>query len=324
MDFLLSDIHDDLASSIDALLTKADVPAVARAWATGDRTPSTRVFTQLAETGVFGLMIDEEHDGAGAGAVEMVVAAEQLGRHAMPGPLAETIAVAPDLLAGTPAAGRLAEIAAGCLVSVAIDPWTAGAADAVAAEHIYVVEGGVLAVGEVVGNSRPSVDPTRSVSTVRATDVIAETVDADRAALLGALATAAQLLGLGQGMLAMAAEYAVARRQFGRQIGSFQAVKHHLADVAIALEMARPLVLGAAVGVDGAVPDGTDVARDICAAKVAAADAAHLAARRALQVFGAIGYTAEHDLCLYLTKTRALMSAWGTPAQHRARILESL
>ena len=125
-------------------------------------------------------------------------------------------------------------------------------------------------------------------------------------------------------MLRLASDYALSRKQFGRQIGSFQAVKHHLADVAIALEMARPLVHGAAVGIDGGVPEGVDVSRDISAAKVAAADAAYLASRRALQVVGAIGYTSEHDLSLYITKTRALVSAWGTPAQHRARILESL
>lgn len=110
-------------------------------------------------------------------------------------------------------------------------------------------------------------------------------------------------------------------------------MKHHLADVAIALEMARPLVHGAAVGLDGnahwespvsATTEGVNVTRDVSAAKVAAADAAYLASRRSLQVLGAIGYTAEHDLSLYLTKTRALVSAWGTAAQHRALILETL
>lgn len=125
-------------------------------------------------------------------------------------------------------------------------------------------------------------------------------------------------------MLDLSAEYAKTRTQFHRAIGSFQAVKHHLADVAIALEMARPLVHGAAVGLDGQAPDGTDVSRDVSAARVAAGDAAYLASRRGLQVLGAIGYTAEHDFSLYLTKTRALLTAWGTPAHHRAAILETL
>ncbi|OPX16778.1 acyl-CoA dehydrogenase family protein, partial [Gordonia sp. i37] len=117
MDFLLADFHNDLAASVDALLTKADSPAVARAWAAGDRAPAANVFGQLADTGVFGLLIDDEHGGAGAGAVEMVVVAEVLGRHGVPGPLAETVAVAPTLLAGTDAADDLGAIAGGRLAS---------------------------------------------------------------------------------------------------------------------------------------------------------------------------------------------------------------
>jgi hypothetical protein len=104
--------------------------------------------------------------------------------------------------------------------------------------------------------------------------------------------------------------YAKQRSQFGRPIGAFQAVKHQLADVHVGLELARPLVHGAALS---AIP--------VSAAKIAAADAAYRAARCALQVHGAIGYTAEYDLSLWLTKVRALQSTWGTSAVHRARLL---
>ncbi|MFT4127858.1 MAG: acyl-CoA dehydrogenase family protein, partial [Gordonia sp. (in: high G+C Gram-positive bacteria)] len=130
MDFLLSDIHDDLASSIDALLTKADMPTVIRSWIAGDRGPAQTIFGQLAEIGVFGLLIDDDHGGAGAGAVEMVVALDQLGYHGVPGPLAETIAVAPALLgaAGLPSAVH-EHVAAGALVSVAAPPVAPLAAD---------------------------------------------------------------------------------------------------------------------------------------------------------------------------------------------------
>ena len=103
------------------------------------------------------------------------------------------------------------------------------------------------------------------------------------------------------------------RRQFGREIGSYQAIKHALADVRIALDFARPLVHGAALGEISA-----------SAAKVACADAAYLASRTALQVHGAIGYTQEFDLSIWITKVRALVTAWGTPAHHRARVLEGL
>jgi alkylation response protein AidB-like acyl-CoA dehydrogenase len=89
----------------------------------------------------------------------------------------------------------------------------------------------------------------------------------------------------------------------------------------VALDLGRPLVLGAAL----AVRDDLDVrARDVSAAKVAAADAAYLASRVSLQVHGAIGYTAEYDLALWITKVRALVSAWGTSAVHRARVLAAI
>ena len=107
------------------------------------------------------------------------------------------------------------------------------------------------------------------------------------------------------------------RVQFGRAIGSFQAVKHQLADVAIGLEFARPLLDAAALEL---ADRGPCAARDVSAAKIACAGAAHRAARTALQVHGAIGYTQEHDLGLWLTKVRALIPAWGTQAEHRARV----
>src|SRR5699024_2797035 len=111
------------------------------------------------------------------------------------------------------------------------------------------------------------------------------------------------------------------REQYGKPIGQNQAVKHLLADVAARLEMSRPLLYGAAV----ALGDGEATAsRDVSAAKVAAGRAAYLAARTALQVHGAIAYTAEHDLGLWLTKVRALLGVWGDATFHRARVLDAV
>ena len=107
---------------------------------------------------------------------------------------------------------------------------------------------------------------------------------------------------------------------FRSEIGSYQAIKHKLADVRIALDFARPLVHGAAL-VTGSTGER---ARAVSAAKVACADAAYLASRTGLQVHGAIGYTQEFDLSVWITKIRALVTAWGTPADHRARILQTL
>ena len=114
-------------------------------------------------------------------------------------------------------------------------------------------------------------------------------------------------------------EYARTRRQFGRPIGEFQAVRHQLANALVELEYARPLVYGAALA------HGTpDFAREVSAAKVMASEAAYRTARIALQVHGAIGYTDEYDLSLLIRKARALRAAWGSPTEHRARLMSAL
>lgn len=323
MDFLLDSTHTDLADAVDAITSRAGGVTVARAWSEGDRAPALAVYRQLAENGITGLLADDALGGSGAGAVEMIVAVEQLGRCALPGPVAETFAVVPAVLSAAGLGDELEPLLSGATTATcALPPVAVRAADPQDAAA-YLLTDGALHRG-LPGDALATVDPTRTVAELSAGDRLADGVDASAAADLGALATAAQALGLASAMCDLAAEYAKSRKQFGREIGSFQAVKHHLADVAIAVEMARPLVWGAAVAIDGGAPEGTDASRDCSAAKVAAADAADLAARRALQVLGAIGYTVEHDLSLYLTKARALRSAWGTPAWHRAQILETL
>jgi alkylation response protein AidB-like acyl-CoA dehydrogenase len=324
--FLLETEHTDLASSIDAMLTRADVPKVIRALVDGDTTPTMDVWSRLADTGVTALLVDEESGGMDAGAVEVVVAVEQLGRHCVPGPVAESVAVLPWLLSRTNRTDLLEPLLAGEPATLTHDVLARRAADTRLCSTVFALTGSRLTTASVVDTHR-SVDPARTISDVEPGETVADGVDAGRAGDLGALATAAQLLGLASGMLTLAADHARSRTQFGRPVGSFQAVKHHLADVAIAVEMARPLVHGAALAIDAegvadAVP--TDVPRDVSAAIVAAGRAADLAARTALQTLGAIGYTREHDLSLYLTKTRALLTAWGTPAQHRRRVLKAI
>ncbi|OYD66780.1 acyl-CoA dehydrogenase family protein [Rhodococcus sp. OK302] len=318
MRFALDSSHQDFAASIDALLTKSDMPAVIRAWNDGDTAPGKKVWQRLAETGVNGLVIAEEHDGLGADAIDLVVAIEQLGRHAVPGPVVETIAVVPTLLASV-APERLSALAEGSLATVAAPPNTPFALDANSVDLVLLAQGGAVNLG-VIGEAKASVDLSRKLFEVTAGDSLGN-ADFSAAFDMGALATAAQLLGLGQTLLEISTEYAKQRKQFGKVIGQFQAIKHHLAEVAVSLEMARPLLHGAALSVrDGSA----DASRDISAAKVACGDAAYKAARVGLQVHGAIGYTMEHDLSLWLTKVRALLTAWGTPAMHRARVVESL
>nr|WP_281365651.1 acyl-CoA dehydrogenase family protein [Nocardioides panzhihuensis] len=172
----------------------------------------------------------------------------------------------------------------------------------------------------VVGAQRRSVDPTRRLFDVTPGEEVAGG-DAGPALDLGTLACSAMLHGAGLRLLDDSVAYVKQRTQFGRPIGEFQAVKHLLADVRVALDFAAPLVHNAAVELETEAPTA---ARSVSAAKVAAGDAAYLASRTALQVHGAIGYTREFDLSLWILKVRALVGAWGTPTEHRARILESL
>ena len=130
------------------------------------------------------------------------------------------------------------------------------------------------------------------------------------------LLTSARLLGLGRAALDMAVGYAKQRVQFGRPIGEYQAVKHRLADALVGLEFARPLVYAAALS------PAAD--QEVSAAKVATGEAAYRAARASLQVHGAIGYTDEYDLSVYFKQIRSLYAAWGTPAEHRTRVLAAL
>jgi hypothetical protein len=277
----------DFAAALESLLSAADPVGAARAWAEGDHGPGLKLWIRLAELGVMSLTTE-------ATPVEVCIAFEALGRHAVPGPWVESAAYLPVAL------GREVEGVA----TVAVPPLVPYALDADIADHVYVGSALAQTVGDRVG----SVDPTRHLF-----PVVGEGEVHEEAFDLAVLATAAQLLGAGERILADSVTYVKQRRQFGREIGSYQAIKHRLSDVRIALDFARPLVLGAALG---GVPAS--------AAKVAAGDAAYLASRTGLQVHGAIGYTQELALSLWLTKVRALVTAWGTPAYHRNRILEGL
>ncbi|MEU4454723.1 acyl-CoA dehydrogenase family protein [Nocardioides sp. NPDC023903] len=343
------------SEALDDLLTAADVPSVSRAWAAGDHSAGLKLWQRLAELGVTGLLVPEEHGGVGATPVDLTVAFERLGYHGVPGPWIESASVAPGLLAGTPDSDLLPRVASGeAIVSVAPAAW---AVDADISERTYALKncvgldtpppsgsGGstsdaLVEPGErqragvetntvpsanlrhaVVGAERKSVDPTRRLFDVTPGAEIA-TIDTTTALDLGTLACSAQLHGAGLRLLDDSVAYVKQRTQFGRPIGEFQAVKHLLADVRVALDFAAPLVHNAAVELDAGTPTS---GRAVSAAKVAAGDAAYLASRTALQVHGAIGYTREFDLSLWILKVRALVGAWGTPAEHRARILESL
>jgi alkylation response protein AidB-like acyl-CoA dehydrogenase len=339
MNFALSAEQQQFAASLHDMLAAADCPAGVRSWAAGDRKAGLEIWRSLADAGVTGLMVAAGHGGLGADPVDLVIACEEIGHHAVPGPVAESIAAVPVLLAAAGGETWLPALANGDLIAtLAAPPWLPFAADADVAGLVLLgleAAGGpggsspradtaTLARG-VTGRTYHSVDAARTLTEVTAGEPIASGphVAAALATALdfGALACAAEVLGAGRALLEQTAGHARQRVQFGQPVGSFQAVKHHLADALIGLEFARPLLFGAAVALAGG---SADARRDVSAAKVACADAASRAARTALQVHGAIGYTAEHDVSLYLTRVRALVPAWGSQSEHRARVLAAL
>jgi alkylation response protein AidB-like acyl-CoA dehydrogenase len=330
MDFTLAPEHQQFGAALHEMLAAADGPAAARCWAGGDRGPGLKIWRSLADLGATALAVPAGHGGLGAHPAALVVACEELGHHAVPGPVAESLAVVPQLLVAADQRDlreSLSRLAAGDLIAtVAAPPVMPYAADADAAGLVLFAEPEISGLSVArLGTTRRSVDPARTVTEVAAGPLIADRAAAasvlTKALDFGALATAAQLLGAGRAMLDATVQHARHRVQFGHRVGSFQAVKHQLADVLIGLEFAKPLLFAAAVGL---ASDSSTSSRDVSAARVACADAAHLAARVGLQVHGAIGYTAEHDASVWLTKIEALRRAWGSQAWHRARVLAAV
>jgi alkylation response protein AidB-like acyl-CoA dehydrogenase len=277
--------------------------------------------------GVPGLLVPEEAGGLGLDEVAAAVVWEQTGYAAVPFGVVEIAGVVAPLLA------QAEEVRAGLLASVLTGeerpvvqapeassvPWF----DAAATRHVVALAVEAATIGDVDrAVATRSVDGARRLAEVVAVEPVAlvggEVALAVRRATLG---TAAQLVGLTQRMLDMTVAYVIERRQYGVAIGSFQAVKHHLADVRLQLEFARPAVLGAAWALATRQPTA---ARDTSMAKALASDCAQLAARKALQCHGAIGHTVEYDLHLFVKRAWALARAWGDAAQHRDAVARAI
>lgn len=376
MRFLLDPEQRAFADSLDAMLTAADTPSAVRSWSRGEQASGRALWRRVAGAGVFALAVPEAYEGLGPRPVELAVAFVELGRHAVPGPVVETVAAAallaalddsapakrllPALASGestaTLATGRYAldADAADVRLTVSTPHTSAGPAEeAAGAEGARTVSEATAPVPRAAGAAarpvgtwprpaelrlappprqspehprpepavttpyRRSLDPARRLFlTPTGGELLAVgpqvTAAVSHALTWARLATAAQSLGVGLALLDRTVTYVKQRTQFGVPIGSFQVVKHQLADAKIALEFARPLLFGAALTMDPA---------DVAAAKVTACEAAYATARTALQLHGAIGYTAEYDLSLWLTKARALYTSWGSPSECRAAVL---
>jgi alkylation response protein AidB-like acyl-CoA dehydrogenase len=300
MNFAFTDDQLAFAGAVREVLRTHCPPAALRT----ERTPA---WGRLAELGLFTALVPEEAGGLGLRLADLVPALEETGRACLPGPVAETAVAGPYLVA-EPA--RLSGLKVGF-----------GPGSLVADADLVDL---VVSCGRISGTAKlepvPGTDPCRRMFEVELAE--SAPVDTSVALPLVTVATAAQLLGVGRRLVDSTVAYARARTQFGVPVGSFQAVKHQLADAAVALEFAAPLVYRAAL--TAGPPARASAARDVSAAKAAAGEAALLAARVALQVHGAVGYTEELDLRFWLARARSLSSLYGTGPRHRATVRATL
>jgi alkylation response protein AidB-like acyl-CoA dehydrogenase len=310
--FAFDEDHLALRDAVRTLLAKECTPADIRAsWDTETGRSPAR-WTALAEMGVVGLLVPEGHGGMGMDEIALVGVLEESAKAGLPEPLAAVAAVAAPLLADVAPAEFcnqwLPRIAGGEAIAILGLAGTTYVDDAHVADVLLMTDGSTLHAvdpGAVTMTPQPMLDRSRRRFRVdwrpNAGNCIAFSAAPSLAAAAdrSALAAAAGALGIARKLLAMATEYATVREQFGVPIGTFQAVKHQLADVAVAVEFAAPAVYRAAWSV---ATEHSDRHRHVTMAESMARRAAHHAARTALQVHGAIGYTDEHDLHLWLRR----------------------
>jgi alkylation response protein AidB-like acyl-CoA dehydrogenase len=320
----------DFAASVRELLADVADPAALRvAWDDADgRVPG--VWKRLAEAGVLGLTVPEEYGGSGADLTTLLPVLVETGRAALPEPLVETV-VGAGLLAqvgGLIAEDWLPRVVAG-EVSIAVQLGPGELVSAAPWADLLLVpdHAGVLCAvprDEATINVEASVDGGVRLATVDVppgAGFALGGIDIEAAFDAAVVAVAAQQTGLGEAMLDMGVRYANQREQFGVVIGSFQAIKHQLADAYVANSFATPVVARAAWSV---VQEAPTRSRDASHAKYAATVAAQRAARTALQVHAGIGYTFEHDLHMWMKRTWTLSSLWGTAAWHKARVAKDV
>lgn len=333
MDFTFTEEQQMMAGAFRELLDDLCSPEALRAAAEKRGDESGARWARIAELGLPGVLAPEAAGGMGLGDTDFVLIAEEAGRAALPEPLVEQAGIAVPLLAGlAPHAPRAAEIlaqAASGALRVAVgapgNPFVLGAAQAgvlllADGDEVHLVER--AGVGLV---AQPSIDTLRALARIEwqpsaATRLVSGAAGRTawaRAFERGALYAAAQCLGLTQRMIDIAVAYACERTQFGRPIGSYQAIKHHLATVQVKLEFARAHVYAAAARV---VDADQRAAAAVSSAKLAAGDAAELAARTGIQVHGAMGYSWEVDLHFYMKRAWALIGSWGDRSFHMRRV----
>lgn len=341
MKFSFTNDQHEFATGLRTLLerefTASDLRVV---WESGTGNDAA-LWKRLAEMGVLSMMLPTADGGLGGDFVDSVLLVEELGRAGVPGPVLETMTVGALALRGTQWAAGIADGSVAVTAALMGERYVPHASSCVVlliadGDAVRAIENPELsqsAIEGIDGGRRLSAlagtgDGDGAGSEAEAGDGsgtgtrgVVLAADRDHLVDAGALAASAYLLGLSSRMLAIAGDYARDRRQFGQPIGSFQAVKHLMADALLKVEFARPAVYRAAWSHANGVET---VGRDVSMAKALASDAAQKAARSALQVHGAIGYTWECDLQLFMKKAWALIPAWGSASYHRRRVADAV
>ncbi|WP_157020221.1 acyl-CoA dehydrogenase family protein [Mesorhizobium xinjiangense] len=328
MDFRFTEEQEMIAETLESLLGDICSTAHLRKMIDAGQTYEASRWQALAELGLCGVLVPEDLGGLGLSEIEFVRIAEICGAFLLPEPLVESAGVALPLLAqicGTDTALKdiVAQLAVGEGHAVLFHPAMPLAAHADTARFVLRSDGkrikygrpgemGVqaqlaadpltplfsIAVGEGCSDSLPSEQIEKAVATAR-----------DR----GALFAAARMTGIAQSALDQAVAYAREREQFGKPIGSYQAVKHRLAEVQVAIEFVRPVLYAAAA----LVARGDDLARaHVAHAWLRAGETVRLATERAVHVHGAMGYSWEADIHLFLKRALVLSRSWGSRDLH--------
>ncbi|MFM7066998.1 MAG: acyl-CoA dehydrogenase family protein [Gammaproteobacteria bacterium] len=353
MDFTFSEEQRMMATAVRELLDDVCTPAqlrvaagpaeVGEGTAAGGDDPAR--WARLVELGLPGMLAPEAVGGMGLTDIDFVLVAEETGRAALPEPLVEHAGIAVPLLAALAGQGsgsrvgdwlqRAASGEARVAITHPLNATVLGAATAEAFVLFHHDEVHLVEREAVTLLRQPSVDRLRALATVDwQPDTATCIADGTTGAVLrklafarGAVASAAQLLGLADRMVRIAVDYASTRQQFGKVIGSYQALKHQLADVAVQLEYAKPVVYAAAARLAEVTANGLPelsplraLTAHVSGAKLMAGEAAELASRRAMQAHGAMGYSWEVDLHFYMKRAWALGGSWGDRAWHQRRL----
>jgi alkylation response protein AidB-like acyl-CoA dehydrogenase len=326
MDFVLSDDQRMLSDAVQGMLQDTCPRSALRAMAERHEYFDANRWARIVEMGLPGVAAPADSGGLGLGEIELMLVAEASGQVLLPEPLVEHAGVAVPLLAAlAPDSAELKAAVSGKMLIAVADPLDGRVRGAHGADALLLPHEGSLHLvpkAEVRLKVRPAFDelhPLYEVEWTPATRTQLAAADvavsAWREALYrGALLAAAQCLGIAQSAISLAVEYAKVREQFGKAIGTNQAVKHLIADQQVRLSFARPVVLAAAM--DFAARDSVSWSR-ASHAKLAAATAAERASRMAIQIFGAMGFSWEADVHFFLKRSLSLKLAWGGPAFHR-------